>query len=311
MDGKDLSRRVLKLLNEPSTSQFIDTRTTFDFLYEAAKEWVNISKCLRKTQSITTVAEQQGYTIDGDFLAHWVKDDDNSFQVKYNDGSDDYFLDFKEYSEIIYDNDSDSVLLPSYWGVTNDTTLDSQITGVTNAAGAAVGGKSTCAAATALFTDATAGDIIHNTTDGSDGVIISIASDFKSCTTALFGGTDNDWTSGDALIIQPRGRLKLVLDPPPSTAAHTITVYALQKPTPVYSSYDVYPFSYDYAEALSKYAAWLYKMRDKEPDVGHAWYKFFYAQAMDYGGLFKAAVGIDTSRMVPLFHGNGRHRYAR
>jgi hypothetical protein len=151
------------------------------------------------------------------------------------------------------------------------------------------------------MTDITAGDVVHNTTDGSDGVVISVAADLKSCTTALFGGTANDWSSADAFIIQPRGRLKLILDPPPSTAAHTITVYALQKPAPVYSNYDVYPFSYDYAEALSKYAAWLYKMSDREPDFGHAWYTYFIAQAIEYGMLFKEAVGLDKSRMVPRF----------
>jgi len=306
MDGKDMSRRVRNLLNEPSTSQFLDARTTFDFLYEAAKQWVIISKCLRKEQSITTVAEQQGYTLDGDFLGHYVKDDSNDFQVKYNDGTDDYFLDFKEYSDIIYDNYTDSQLIPDNWGVTHDTTLDSQVSGATNAAGASVGGKSTCAAATALFTDVTPGDIVHNTTDSSDGVVIAVASDFLSVTTCLFGGTDNDWTSADALIIQPRGRLKLILDPLPSTKDHTVTVYALQKPAPVYSNYDVYPFSYDYAEALAKYAAWLYKMRDREPDFGHAWYQFFYAQAMEYGGLFKTAVGIDISRIVPRLRGLSR-----
>lgn len=301
MDGKDLTRRVQNLLNEPSTSQFLDARTTYDFLYEGAKQWTIISKCLRKEQSITTVAEQQGYTLDGDFLGHYIRDDDNDFQLKYNDGTNDHFLDFKPYREIINDNNEDSVKIPSEWGITQDTTLDSQVSGAANATGAATGGKSTCAAATTLFTDVTPGDIVHNTTDGSDGVVISVASDFKSISTCLFGGTENDWSSSDSVIIQPRGRLKLLFDPLPSTASHTATVYALQKPAPVYSDYDVYPFSYDYAEALSKYAAWLYKMRDREPDFAHAWYTYFYAQAMEYGTLFSTTVGIDTSRMVPRF----------
>jgi len=308
MDGKDMSRRVRNLLNEPSTSQFIDARTTYDFLYEAAKQWTILSKCLRKEQEITTVAEQQGYTLDGDFLGHYIRDDDNEFQIKYNDGTDDYFLDFKEYSEIIYDNNTDSQTIPTEWGITHDSTLDDQITGAASAEGTATGGKSTLTVATALLTDATAGDIVHNTTDGSDGVVIAVATALTSCTTCLFGGTNNYWESADAFIIQPRGRLQLVFDPPPDTADHTATVYALQKPAPVYSDYDVYPFSYDYAEAFAKYAAWLYKMRDKEPDFAHVWYQYFYTQAMEYGGLFKTAVGIDKSRMVPVFRGSNRFR---
>ena len=300
MDGKDLKRRVARLLDEPKKGNWLEDRSTFDFLFEAAKEWTIISKCLRKEQSITTVAETQAYTLDGDFLGHYVKDDTNDFQIKYNDGSDNHFLDFKIYQQIIYDDDTDSISIPSYWGVTHDATLDSQITGTANAAGAATGGKSTLSVATALFADVTAGDAVHNTTDNSDGVVISVASDFKSCTTCMFDGRNNDWTSSDAFVIQPRGRLQLVFDPPPSVSGHTVTVYALQKPAPVYSDYDVYPFSYDYAEALSKYAAWLYKMKDKEPNFAHAWYQYFFKQATEYGALFKTAVGIDTSRMVPL-----------
>lgn len=300
MDGKDLKRRVRQLLNEPSTSSFLDARTTYDFLYEAAKEWTIVSKCLRKTQSITTVADQQGYTLDGDFLGHYLKDDDRDFFIKYNDGDDDHFLDFKPYQEIIYDNDTDSISVPSYWGITTDPTLDDQVTGTANADGDDIGGKSTLSVASAKFADVTTGDVIHNTTDASDGIIVKVTSN-TAINTCLFGGTDNEWDTSDAFIIQPRGRLQLVLGPPPSTVSHTITVYALQNPAPVYSDYDVYPFAYDYAEALAKYAAWLYKYRDKEPDFGNAWYQFFLAQANSYGELFKKAVGEDTSRIVPRF----------
>lgn len=300
MDGKDLKRRVRQLLNEPSTSSFLDDRTTYDFLFEGAKAWVIISKCLRKTQSITTVAEQAAYTLDGDFLGHYLKDNDRDFFIKYNDGSDDHFLDFKPYQEIIRDNDTDSQSIPDYWGITTDPTLDDQITGTASAAGDKTGGKSRLTVASAKFADVTVGDVVHNTTDVSDGMVVKVVSTV-ALDVCLFGGTDNEIDSSDAFIIQPRGRLQLILDPPPSTASHTITVYALQNPAPVYDDYSVYPFAFDYAEALAKYAAWLYKYRDKEPDFGNAWYQFFLAQAQAYGELFKEAVGRDTSRIVPRF----------
>ena len=298
MDGKDLSRRVRQLLNEPSTSTFIDARTTYDYLYEGAKAWVLISKCLRKEQEITIVDGTQTYTLDGDFLGHYLKEEGDFF-IKYYDETNYYFLDFKPYEEIIYDNNTTEQSIPDYWGITTDPTLDSQITGTASAAGASTGGKSTLAAATAKFTDVTPGDVVHNTTDASDGVIIAVATDFKSCTTCLFGGTGNDWTSADAFVIQPRGRLLLVFDPPPSTDDHTATVYALQKPPPVYSDYDVYPFAFDYAEALAKYAAWLYKYRDSEPNMGDAFYMYFKAQAEEYGTFFRKAVGTEESRVYP------------
>ena len=302
MDGKDLKRRVRNLLNEPSTSAFLDDRTTYDFLFEGAKAWTIISKCLRKTQNITTVAEQAAYTLDGDFLGHYLKDNDRDFFIKYNDGSDDHFLDFKPYQEIIRDNDTDSQSIPDYWGITTDPTLDDQITGTASMAGDKTGGKSTLTVASAKFADVTVGDVVHNTTGVSDGIIVKVVS-AVALDTCLFGDAtaDEEWDLSDAFIIQPRGRLQLVLDPPPSTKDHTITVYALQNPAPVYSDYDIYPFAFDYAEALAKYAAWLYKYRDKEPDFGNAWYQFFLAQAQAYGELFKEAVGRDTSRVVPRF----------
>ncbi|MEA2066549.1 MAG: hypothetical protein U9O65_05565 [Thermotogota bacterium] len=300
MDGKDLKRRVRQFLNEPSTSSFLDARTTYDFLYEAAKAWVIASKCLRKTQTITTVADQRAYTLDGDFLGHYLRDDDRDFFIKYNDGSNDYFLDFKTYQEIIHDNNTDSQSIPDYWGITTDPTLDDQITGTASADGDATGGKARLTVASAKFADVTAGDVVHNTTDASDGIIAKVVSTV-ALDVCLFGGTDNEIDASDTFIIQPRGRLQLVFDPPPSTTSHTVTVYALQSPAPVYSDYDIYPFAYDYAEALAKYAAWLYKYRDKEPDFGNAWYQFFLAQANSYGELFKEAVGRDTSRVVPRF----------
>lgn len=300
MDGLDLKRRVRQLLNEPSTSSFLDSRTTYDFLYEAAKEWVIISKCLRKTQSIMTVAKQQSYTLDGDFIGHFLRDDDNDFFIKYNDGSDDYFLDFKSYQEIIHDNDTTPISIPSYWGITTDPTLDDQIKVDASAGGSATGGKCTLTVAADKFENITPGDIVHNTDDGSDGVVVAYTSE-KKIDVCLFGGTNNYITTADSFIIQPRGRLQLVFDPPPKTVNHTVTIYALQNPAPVYSDYDVYPFAFDYAEALAKYAAWLYKYRDREPDFGNAWYQFFLAQANSYGELFKEAVGRDTSRVVPRF----------
>jgi len=300
MDGQNLQRLVRQFLNEPSTSSFLDARFTYDALYAGAKEWTRISKCLRTTQSITTVADQRGYSLNGDFLGHYIKDNDDNYIIKYNDGSNDYFLDFKPYEEIIYDNDTTSVSIPDYWGITQDTTLDSQVSVAASAAGDKIGGKARLTVAVASFADIVPGDIVHNTTDVSDGVVEKVVST-TALDICLFGGTDNEVDSADAFIIQPRGRLQLVLDPPPSTASHTVTVYYLQKPAPVYSNYSVYPFSYDYAEALAKYAAWAYKYRDREPDFGDAFYQFFAMEAREYGKLFKNAAGLAKSAIVPRF----------
>lgn len=300
MDGKNMKRLVRELLNEPATSQFLDDRTTFDNLYEAAKEFTRLSECLRATQAITTVAEQAGYSVNGDFLALYLKDEDEDHYIKYNDGTNDHFLDYKPYQEIIWDNDTTSISIPGYWTITTDPTLDSQIAVDASQAGAATGGKCNLTVAADTFEDITPGDIVHNTDDGSDGVVVNYNTD-KSIDICLFGGTANDITDTDSFIIQPRGRLLLQFEPPPKTADHTATLYYIQKPAPVYSDYQVYPFAFDYAETLAKYAAWLYKMRDSEPDFGHAWYQYFVAQANEYKRLFKGAFGRDKSNIRPRF----------
>ena len=276
MDGKNLKRRLRILLNESSDSSFIDARTSFDYLYEAAKEWVRRTHCLTTTQTITTVEDTAGYTLNGDFLCLYLRDDDHNYYVVMNDGSDNHFITDRDYSEIIFaDQSDDSQAIPDSFAIIDDSTLDDQVTGSASADGDETGGKSTLTVSTALLTDVTSGDIVHNTTDGSDGVVIAVASDYKSCATCLFGGTDNEWDSADAFIIQPRGRAKMVFDPPPSTDDYEVTVYYVQSPQPVYSDYDVYRIPHDYTDAIVKYAYWLYKYRDKERDFGDSMYKFW------------------------------------
>lgn len=300
MDGKSLKRRVLQLLDEPKNGVWVDNRATYDFLYEAAKEFTRLTTCLRATQAITTVASQAGYSINGDFMALYLRTPDDIFYLKYNDGTNDYFLDYKPYQEIIWDNDTTAISIPGYFTITTDPTADTQISVAASAASDDVGGKSTLTVAAAAFGDVTPGDIVHNTTDGSDGVVVKYTST-TSIDICLFGGTDNEVDIADAFIIQPRGRLLLQFDPPPSTAAHTATLYYIQKPAPVYSDYQIYPFAFDYTETLCKYAAWLYKMRDKEPDFGHVWYQHFLAQAIEHKGLFDGAFGRDKSNIRPRF----------
>ena len=100
MDGKDLLRRVRHLLNEESDTGWLDDYTTYDFLYEAAKDLVDRTGCLRSTQSITTVADDDEYDLNPDFLRLYIKNDDNEFVIKLNDGSNDHFLKWKDFFKV-------------------------------------------------------------------------------------------------------------------------------------------------------------------------------------------------------------------
>ena len=285
MDGKDLLRRYKQLLHIKSTDTDWDEMTGYDNLYSAAKQWVIETKCLTATQTITTTATTETYTIDGKYLSLYLKHNDRYF-LKYNDGTTDYFLYFKPYEEVIFENNTTDVTIPAYFTITDDPTLDTLVSDTAdNTDATAPGGKSTLTMDTAVFADVTPGDIIYNTTDVSEGIVLSTESTFKILTTALFGGTNNYWTASDAFFIQPRKRFLLQLDPGPKTSSHTVTLYYLKKPDPVYTDYGVYEIPYEYSETLCHYAAWLYKYRDQEPQFGDAFYKYWDMQIKNYRRL--------------------------
>jgi len=280
MDGADLIRRLNQLLNEDSDAGWLDKQTSYDYLYEAALEFVSRTNCLTATQTITTVADQEAYNVDAEFLKLYMKNSSGSYYIKYNNGSTDTFVKWRDYEDIVYSNQTTSENVPSYFCIVDDD-LPSQLTGTATSNGSATGGASTLTDSTADFSDVAPGDIVHNTTDGSSGPVLSVTST-TALSTALFGGTNNAWTSSDAYVIQPGSRYQLVLSPPPDTSGHTVTLYYVQRPEPVYSDYGIYRFPSQYAPALVKYAFWLYKYRDSEPNFGDAMYKYWDAQVRKY-----------------------------
>lgn len=271
MDGKSALRFLRMLLNEASTSDYLDNRSSFEYIWSAAKEFVDRSSCLTSTQSISTVANQPEYTLNADFMRLYLRNEDNNYYLKYNNGSADQFVLFKEKEDIIYQNSTGSVEIPPKFYIEDDPNLDTQISSTATAVGASSGGVATLTDGTAPFADVSAGDIVHNTTDGSDGYVVSKTST-SVLVTALFDGTNNDWTAADSYIIQPQARLRLVFNPPPSTSGHTATVYYVQKPNPVFGDYGIYRLQEQHMQAIIYYAAWLYKYKDRAPAFGDKFY---------------------------------------
>lgn len=277
MDGKSLTNGLAELLNENvSSSSFMESRVSYNFIYEAVLEFCRRTRVLTSSQTITTVANQAAYDINTDFLELYLRDNRNRYVVKYNNGND-YFIPFRDYEAVTYANQTTSIALPSNFSIIDKQTLTDRITGTVTSAGASSNGECTCTDSAAPFTSVKVGDDIHNTTDGSDGVVIGVTST-SALVTALFGGTDNDWDSSDAYVVVPQGRKQLILDPAPSTSGHTVTIMYVQKPDPVYSPYKTYRFDRQYEPAIIKYAAWLYKYKDADPNFGDAFYKFWDAQ---------------------------------
>ena len=274
MDGKNQLRSLRQLLEEDTDSGFLDTYTSYSFLNEAANDFADRTGCLKTTQSITTVAETQNYDLNADFNRLYLRDSQKRYTAKYNDGSNNSFIYWKPYDEVITGDNTDSVTYPSRFAIHENPTLPTQVTGTATSTAAASGGQCTLTDTAADFSDVSAGDNVHNTTDGSTGVVLSKTSS-TVLVVALFDGTNNDWTSADSYVIQPQGRWRFVLDPPPSTASHTVTVYYLQRPSPVYSDYGIFRIPHQHMPAITKYAAWLYKYKDEEPNFGDKWYVFY------------------------------------
>ncbi len=208
MTGSELVRMLTQLLNEDTDSGWLDVETPYDYIYEAVIEFVSRTNCVSGFQDITTIANQADYDLNSDFLKLYLKKPNGTYYIKYSDGSSTYFLNWRDYEDLIYYNNTTSTTIPSHFS------------------------------------------------------------------------------------IQPGNPYVLYLDPPPSTASHTATVYYIKAPTKLTSSTPsgTYPIPDAYAGAIVKYAFWLYKYRDSDPNFGDAMYKHWDIQVRRYAANINKAI---------------------
>ena len=367
MDGKELLRRLREVLDEESTGTWMDDRTSYDFLYEAAKQFAFRTGCLTSETEFITVANQANYILPTNFVKLFTKNRSNDLYVQFSGSGNDNHVLFRDFEDMDYNknahtydtqqstmtrnattfvdigqdfsdwettsgnaaykiqvthtsgatewaylgeattttNTDDTIPVfsdlamdstgwngtsgtPSFYRIVNvsgQTTPDwftirdrqtkmTQSTGTATSDGDASAGQCTLTDTSGEFITSeyvTAGDYVHNTTDESTGIVLSISAD-TALVCALFGGTGNDWDTDDAYVIQPQSRQEIFFEPPPSTAGYIVRVPFLARPAPVYSDYGVYEFRTHNMEAIIKRAAWEYKYRDAEPDFGDKWY---------------------------------------
>ncbi len=273
MDTKRLSRQLRQMLNEESGSNYLDSFTSYDLLNQGATLLNTKLKHLEDTIDITTVADQADYTLPADFLMNVRVNSEGRGIVRYSDGATLYTIPEKD-DDVRWRNKTytvTSVDVPTSYSIVYDDIEDSQVSSTATSTGAATAGKCTLTDSTAPFADVEAGDTVHNTTDGSMGVVLSKTSS-SVIVTALFDGTANDWTSSDAYVIQPQAKYKLTLDPPPDTSSETVTLDYLRKHKPAYSDYDVFQFPTQYQDALVYYAVGFYKMRMQLVEEANVWF---------------------------------------
>jgi len=273
MDGYTLSYQLRQLFSESASGTWLDTVTSYDYLYQAAIATSMRLNSPTTTQTITTVASQTNYALNANYLKMYLTDNQNKHFVKYYDGTNYSWVYWRDYAAIVLANQTTSVSIPDSFTI-REKAAASADTGTCTTAGDETDNESTLTDTAATFstTGISAGDWIHNTTDGSHGIVLSVT-DNTHLICALYGGTDNEWDTSDAYTITLQPRLELVFDPPPSTASHTATVYYVQRPDPVYSNYKSYPFYPTLTPALVHYAAWMYKYRDQAPDYGDRFYR--------------------------------------
>lgn len=277
MDGKTLSRDLAALLTEdPDTSGYLDQKATYTYLWRAAVEMSRRLLYPRGTDTVTTVSGQvDQYKLASDFLCLYLRDSNDEFFVRYYNNSAYSNLRMKDESDIFENYTTNSQAIPGGFAITDYRQSIPRVMGTATATGATSAGECTLTDSAASFAStASAGDTIHNTTDGSTGYVLSVTSN-TAVVTALFGGTGNEWTSADAYTLVPQKRYQLTFDAPPSTTGHTVTVPYVKRPSPVYSHYGSYPFPADLTMALVNYAAWLYKYRDSQPSFGDRYFSIF------------------------------------
>jgi hypothetical protein len=266
MDGASLDYKLEQLLRESSSSAFIDQRSSYDYLYEAAKKINSRTAYLKGQQTITTVTSTSAYDLEADFMNLYFTNSFNEYVIKYQTAAGTiYWITWKDYDKLIQNivTSTDTTPIPSNFTIVPKKTITARITGTATATGTLAYEETALTDAAAPFSDVSIGDSVHNTTDASAGTVIAVTST-SVLVTSLFGGTDNTWTSGDAYIVIPQGKKQIVIDTASANSGDSIIIDYVQLPTPVYSAYRTYRIDQSYEMALVYYAAWLYKSKDRD-----------------------------------------------
>ncbi|MFH1952581.1 MAG: hypothetical protein ABIL06_13290 [Pseudomonadota bacterium] len=309
MDGKQLTRFVLDSLDEEVVSGiFAGQRQIYDYLDLAASTFCRETRFLTSEAAITTVADRQTYDLPPDFIGLYMKDSRGRFFIKYYDTSNYLFPIKSSYEKIFKSNLTTAKPTPGRfcirddadndWGydyinteasdnVITETAEDYVVTekpsrghirGSAEISASSVNGDCQLTDSSQSFnTTVKTRDVIHNTTDGSSGIVLKvIGDDVLVC--ALFDGAENDWTEGDDFVIIPSTTSRITLDAPSETAGHTITVPYVCMPFPVYSEFCVWKFPDRTCAAIAQEAAFLYMNQKGDFPSANRMHELFIAE---------------------------------
>lgn len=265
MDGKDIIRTILDCAesNELPNNLREDKRILYKLADIAACRWCDLTAYLVKTGSIATVDGTQVYDLPYDFLRVFPRDPNRGRIVRYYDGSVYSFPREVDFEEIFYGNETDEKSYPMEYCIKQAESAPALVTGTVDATGALSVGQTLLNDIAGLFlttNKVNPRDTVHNTTDASDGIVLSVT-DASNLQTALFGGAANCWTLGDAYVIQREPLQQLYLDSPSSTTGHAISIPYIAKPAPVYNDYGFWSIPDDACIAICQEALFDYLTR--------------------------------------------------
>jgi hypothetical protein len=273
MEGFTLKRKLQEMLQEVSSSSFMNDRTTYDYLYAAVNDFNFRTHYSTGTQTISILPAIATYNLNPDYVCPQLTDDYNRPFFLWNYGgamSNVYPMDYD--TQVLAQSTTTSTVASNYSTVNAQPM--SNLYGSATIQGLLVNGECILTDTTlSQFAAVSVGDYVHDTTDGSDGVVMGIISPTQIYV-SLFGGVANQWSVGDMYVIIPQQRYSIVFYPTPSAVA-TATIYYVKAPAPVYSPYRVYNIPFQYDDPIISFAAFKYKYRDQEPQFGDALYQHY------------------------------------
>lgn len=270
MDGKQLTRAVLDYIDDHSLSGLRDKqRRIYECLDQAAAIFCRETKCLTSTATLTTTESGQHYDLPPDFIDLYMRrSGTDRYYVRYYDGSVYSWPSVVSLDRLFRSNLTDTKETPTRVAIRSKESQESLIQGTADAAGESSNGLAILQDDSMLFTTENRvwpRDIVHNKTDGSDGVVVEVT-DSTHLKVALFNGNDNDWSEEDVYTIIPAAEHQLSLEAPAATAGHRITVPYLCMPTPVYSDYGFWSFAPRVCRGIAAGAAALLQLPEQSYD---------------------------------------------
>jgi hypothetical protein len=230
MDGKTLLKYGEEGLGGIDVG---DKKFFFDCLDAAVVDFVRRTRTITSSVIVTTIEDTQVYNLPSDFIELHAKGYQRRLIGKYSDGTNTYWPVLTSYEKIFRSNLTNSKDYPGRFAIIDKQTKDDPIEGTATATHAPVAGEAILEDSGASFESTVSKrDVIHNTTDESSGIVLSVTDDTHlKC--ALFNGTANKFTTDDVYVIISAGNWQVYLDAPSKTAGHTLTLPYVCMPSPI------------------------------------------------------------------------------